>query len=159
MYLFVQKLLWHLCSVCLTINYLNSMFNWLHVDHKNFLIMTTILTSLLWCCFQTAAYFKQDYVCESFSPLVRVWKLHCWATCIWEFSSSSFKHNRVIEFWVVIFPLKILLIFQCLLKLVIHKEYEVKLTLFLCMQTLFFPAWMSLVFLLIHAFQKFHQAL
>ena len=140
MYLLDQKLLWCLCLVCLNINYLNSMFNWLHDYYKTFLIMTNILTSSLWCCFQTtAAYFKQDYVCEGFFfSLVRLWKLYCWVMCIWEFSfffpsnitelqSSGWKYFLSKLFW-----------YQCLLKWLIQKELEVKLALFLCMWTLFF---------------------
>ena len=140
MYLLDQKLLWHLCLVCLNINYLNSMFNWLNDDYKTFLIMTNILTSSLWCCFQTtAAYFKQDYVCEGFFSPCKIVKIillsnvylriffFFFPSNITELQSSGWKYFLSKHFW-----------YQCLLKWLIQKELEVKLALFLCMWTLFF---------------------
>ena len=75
-----KKVMWYLCAVCLTTDYLNLMFNSLHTDQKTFLIMITILTYLLRCKFQTVVYFKQD--CISIKKPLR-------------FFSSSYKSMNV----------------------------------------------------------------
>ena len=121
--------------------------------------MTNILTSSLWCCFQTtAAYFKQDYVCEGFFSPCKIVKIillsHVYLRIFFFF---SFKYNRVTEFWVEIFSLKTLLISMSFEMIDTERTWGQAGIIPLYVNFIF-PAWMSLKFLLIHVF-KFHQAL